>query len=195
MSPSHAGHVARFAAFRHRIRPILSTAAQLSPRRSVVAVPTHRTGGVGTPSGGGSGPAVAPELAPVEEAVAMAFETLDKLQQRAREVAEGFRWNHVQEANSGLGELVQSTQLLLRLAMATASATGADLAALCAADGVRVDEETRAAVDQLIARQFAEDWLGVADTIDENFAPALAQWRAVFEAIGAPPDDHGGRAA
>jgi hypothetical protein len=195
MSPSHAGHVARFGAFRHRIRPILSTAAQVRPRRAVVAVPVHRTEGVGAPSGGGLGTAVGPELPPVEAAVAMALQTLDLLQRRAAEVAEGFRWHHVEEANTGLGELVQSTQMLLRLAMATANATGADLAALCAADGVRVDEETRAAVDQLISRQFAEDWLGVADTIDENFAPALAQWRVVFEALGEPPDDPGGRAA
>ena len=112
MSTSHAGHVARFGAFRHRIRPILSTAAQLSPRRAVLAVPTHRTGGVGAPSDGGSGPATATELPPVEAAVTMALDTLDQLQRRAREVAEGFRWNHVQEATSGLGELVQSPQLL-----------------------------------------------------------------------------------
>jgi hypothetical protein len=170
---------------------MLSSAGRLTAGRAAVALPTHRTGGVEAPTGqpcGTAGP-------PVEEAVALALDTLDQLQRRAREVAEGFRWNHVSDANRGLGELVQSTQTLLRLAMAAAKATGEDIEALCACDGIRVDEDTRTAVDRLIAHQFAEDWLAVADTIDEDFAPALAQWRLVFEAIGSSPDDHGGRAA
>lgn len=195
MSPSHLGHGARFGGFRHRFRPILSAGAPVSPRRAVVALPTHRTGGVGTPSDHPVQPAATGVQPPVEEAVHLALETLDLLQRRAREVAEGFRWNHVQEANSALGELVQSTQMLLRLALATANATGADLASLCAADGGRIDEDTRTAVDELIAHQFAGDWLAVADTIDQNFTPALAHWRVVFEALGGSDDDDGGRAA
>jgi hypothetical protein len=191
MSPSPLGHGARLASFRPKNSPILSSAARLSSSRTAVSLPTRRTGGVETPtrrSPGAAGP-------PVEDAVALALDMLDQLQRRAREVADGFRWNRVNEANRGLGELVQSTHTLLRLAMAAASATGSDIEALCVCDGIRVDEETRVAVDQLITHQFAEDWLAVADTIDEDFAPALAQWRLVFEAIGSSTDDDGGRAA
>lgn len=195
MSPTHVGHDARFGGSRHRIRPILSSPAQLSPRRSVVAVPTARTGGVGSPSERGGGTASVAMPPAVEEAAGLAFQTLDLLERRSHEVAEGFRWNRVAEANAGLGELVQSTQLLLRLAMAMAGATGVDLASACVVDGARVDEGTRTAVDRLITKQLAADWLAVAETIDEDLAPAIARWRSVFEALDPSPDDHGGRAA
>jgi hypothetical protein len=130
--------------------------------------------------------------------VALALETLALLQHRAHEVADGFRWNRVADANRGLSEIVQSTGTLLRLALAAAKATGANLAALCARpDSSRIDEETCRAVDRLIAQQFAKDWNALADTLDRDFSPALAQWRFVFEALGSTDDDdnNGGRAA
>jgi hypothetical protein len=132
----------------------------------------------------------------VDDAVVVALETLELLQRRSHEVAEGFRRNRIQEANNGLSEIVQSIGTLLRLAVAAARATGANLTSIWTANGSRIDEDTCAAVDRLIAQQFAANWVGLADTLDADFTPALAQWRFVFEAIGSPDDDdNGGRAA
>jgi len=132
----------------------------------------------------------------VDDAVVVALETLELLQRRAHEVAEGFRGNRIQEANNGLSEIVQSIGTLLRLAVAAARATGANLTSILTGSGARIDQDTCAAVDRLIAQQFAANWTGLADTLDADFTPALAQWRFVFEAIGSPDDDdNGGRAA
>jgi len=193
MSSSPFGHSGRAVAFRPRIRPILAAAASRPPGHAVEREPARPRRGVGAPATPRPRPAGPPTLSPVEEAVAKAFETLDHLQGSVRQVAESFRWNRVVDANRGLTELVRSTQLLLRLAMATASATGADLAKLCL--GQPVESDTRSAVDHLIARQMAGDWLAVADTLEHDFAPALARWRVVFAALGRSTDDDGGRAA
>ena len=136
MSTSSLSHGARLASFRPKNRPILSSATRMAGGGTPVALPIRRTGGVEAPTGRRRG-TPAP---PIDEAVGLALETLDRLQHRAQEVADGFRWNHVNDANRGLGELVRSTHTLLRLAMAAANATGADMGALCAADGSRVDE-------------------------------------------------------
>jgi hypothetical protein len=160
-------------------------------------MPVRRIGGVGAPasrtaiSSGGS------TLPQVIDAVTVALETLDLLQRRSHEVADRFRSNRIQEAHDGLSEIVQSTGTLLRLAMAAARATGANLTALCTANGSRVDQDTCSALDRLIAQQFAANWIALADALDSDFSPALAQWRFVFEALGSPDDDddNGGRAA
>jgi hypothetical protein len=157
-------------------------------------MPVRRIGGVGAPSSSGSGPTGSATLPAVEDAVTLALETLELLQQRSHAVADAFRWNQIGDANRGLSEIVQSTGTLLRLAVAAAHATGADLAELCTTHGTRIDLDTCAAVDRLIALQFANDWTGVADTLDDDFSPALAQWRFVFEAL-ASGDDDGGQAA
>jgi hypothetical protein len=160
-------------------------------------MPVRRLRGVGTPvTGGAAGSGSTTPPPPVDDAIALALETLDLLQQRAHEVAEGFRWNRVSEANRGLTEIVQSTGTLLRLALAASKATGANLAQLCEIGDMHVDEVTCTALDHLIAKQFAADWNGVADILDDDFIPALALWRFVFEALRSnDDDDNGGRAA
>jgi hypothetical protein len=160
-------------------------------------MPVRRIRGVGGPATGrfsGSGATTPPP--PVDDAIAIALETLELLQRRAHEVANGFRWNRVAEANRGLTEIVQSTGTLLRLALAAASATSANLDDLCSGTGARIDELTCLALDRLIAQQFASDWQALADTLDNDFSPALGEWRYVFEALRSPDDDdHGGQAA
>jgi hypothetical protein len=103
----------------------------------------------------------------------------------------------VAEGQRGLADLVQSIQTLLKLASMTAQATGHDLQSLCGPDGSRADEDTRSAVEHVIDRQLADDWVGLADTLEQELMEALTQWRLVFEALGAgsADDDPPGRAA
>ena len=194
MAPTHIGPGHRPTSFRPKNRTILATSARTVRGRAPVGMPVNRIGGVGAPSRSGPRPTGLSSLPAIEDAVALALETLELLQRRAHEVADGFRWSRVGEANRGLSEIVQSTGTLLRLAMAAAHATGADLAVLCTTHGTRIDQDTCSAVDRLIALQFANDWAGLADTLEDDFTPALSQWRFVFEAL-LSPDDDGGQAA
>jgi hypothetical protein len=200
MSSSPLGHGARPASARPKNRPIPPGLPAHALDRPVLHLPTRRPRGVGAPTTAPRAAVAAPALPGLREAVALSLRTLEDLQRRTRDVAACFRWNKVREANHGLGELVQTTQTLLRLAVVAAQAAGADLRHLCAAGGSHVDEDTLSAVDLLIAKQLASDWIAVADTLDRAFAPALSEWRGVFESLAATagnddPDDLGGHAA
>lgn len=120
----------------------------------------------------------------VRDAIGAALGSLAVLEHHAQEVAEGFRWNQIKDANRGLADLVQSTQTLLALAGATARATGHEFEDLCGTGGQRPDEEIRLAVYRLIECEEGEDWMGLADTLDQSFVPALGQWRDIFGRIG-----------
>src|SRR5262245_35052023 len=100
MAPISAGPHARPAIFRAKSRPILLNPVPSAAGRAPVAVPVRCIGGVGAPVTGrfpGGGGTTPPP--PVDDAVALAVETLELLQQRTREVAEGFRWDRIAEAN------------------------------------------------------------------------------------------------
>src|SRR5262245_31632287 len=124
MAPTHIGHGSRLASFRPKSRPILANSVRTGGGRPPVAMPVRRIGGVGAPanrtsrSSGGAG------LPPVNDAVAVALDTLDLLQRRAHDVAAAFRANRIQEAKDGLSEIVQSNGKLLRLPTGAARADG-----------------------------------------------------------------------
>jgi len=144
-----------------------------------------------------SAPGSSAEAALIAEAVGTALGSLEVLEWHIQEVADAFRWSRVAEGQRGLADLVQSIQTLLKLASMTAQATGHDLPSLCGPDGLRADEDTRSAVEHVIDRQLADDWVGLADTLEQELMEALTQWRLVFEALGAgsSDDDPPGRAA
>lgn len=160
-------------------------------------VSARRPDRVGLPTRPGPADAEAPsELSPVEGAIQVALASLDVLEQHAHELADGFRWNQVAAANLGLADLMQGTRTMLALASMTADVTGADLEALCGGGSQNVDEDTRLAVGRLIECEEQEDWPALADTLDQDFASALGQWRDVFSALASRPvPDPPGRAA
>jgi hypothetical protein len=119
----------------------------------------------------------------VIDAVKTALASVDVLERHAREVAEGFRQSDVRPARQGLTELVQTTQTMLRLAMVAAECSDLQMAALCHQDGVTADEDMRDAVDHVIACQMASEWTSLASVIENEFVPALGEWRVVFERI------------
>src|SRR6476620_11221499 len=109
MAPISAGPHARTATFRPKTRQILTNPIRAVASRPPAAVPVRRIGGVGGPASrrfSQSGSTTPPP--PVDDAIALALETLELLRRRTHEVAEGFRWNRVNEANQGLSEIVQS---------------------------------------------------------------------------------------
>ena len=163
-------------------------------RRPAAAVTVFRTVGVGRPvtpiaAGGCRLSAVASAKADlVDDAVTVAVRSVDGLEQQARTVAGAFLRADLDEAQRGLADLVERTQMLLRVAASTAQATGARLDELCRREGLGVGEDTRTVVARLVEGQFSGDWTGLALTLRDEFPSMLAKWRGVFEALGQAPD-------
>jgi hypothetical protein len=134
--------------------------------------------------------------AAVVEAVRTAIEGLQILEQHAREAALAFRTDHVTEGRDRLASLVETTQTMLRLAVATAETSGRDLDELCRKNNLSVDSDTRAAVDRMIECQLAGDWPELASVLDGQFSSVLRQWQEVFQRLGSiGKPDPGGRTA
>jgi hypothetical protein len=131
----------------------------------------------------------------IKEAIDTALESLDTLEHQARDTARRFRRGARPEAQLGLTQLMQSMQTLLKLAAMAAGASGTDLETLCERHGLRAEGQTQMAVSELIRRQLAEDWSGLAATLDRSFSAALEGWRRVFIALGGTPTGPYGHAA
>ena len=128
----------------------------------------------------------------IKEAIETALDSLVAIEQQAREAARRSRRHHVDEAQSRLAELVESTQTLLKLAAMTAQASGTDLETLCERHNITAERQTHAALSSMIGRQLERDWHGLARIIEQPFLTALAGWRAVFIALDGPqgPEGH-----
>jgi hypothetical protein len=194
MAPSGAGPGTRAGTTRAKLRPFPLSAVRRTPGRGAVAVTAARTKGVGHPTNTASGPGNQTVL---DDALATAIDCVELLERHTQEVADAFRWERLDEARHGLTELVQSTQMLLKLAAVTAQASGVRLEEIPGRRGARVDESTHAAVELIIEQQLAGDWAALAEALDDDFTAALIEWRRVFEALArATPDgDPPGRAA
>jgi hypothetical protein len=131
----------------------------------------------------------------VVEAVGTALQSMKALNRHALEVAEGFRSGQADQARRGLRDLVHGTETMVQLAALSAQVLGLDLCSLDGADGLRAESETRAVVDQLMAQLLAQDWPGVAGTLERDFLSALTLWRAVLDAISAATTEEPGPAA
>jgi len=121
---------------------------------------------------------------PIASAARDGLEGLSALEQHAQEVADGFRWDQITDASRGLVQLVQGTRTMLRLADATAQASGRRLTDVLSGEEPRADRETHVAVRRLVECHETGDWSGLADTLDQDFVSALGLWRGVFETLG-----------
>jgi hypothetical protein len=132
----------------------------------------------------------------VGEAVRTALQSIEVLNRHAADIAESFRGDDPVDARRALRDLLHGTDTLVQLVALSAQVLGLDLCALQGADGLKAESETREVVDQLMAQLLAQDWEGVARTLDEDFIAALGDWRTVIDAIsGAPASFPGGPAA
>jgi hypothetical protein len=128
----------------------------------------------------------------VGQAIDLAFESLNRLERQAREVARWFRMDAREEAQNGLRDLMNATQTLVKLAALSAGASDIDLDVLCERRGINAEGETNAVLNELIWYQKAADGQALAATLEQPFAAALDLWRQVFAALGgAPPDPYG----
>lgn len=184
----------RFGAPRN-IRPFSASSGLMATGRSGVSVTAGRTGGVGRPTprtallSTSSGPQM------VGEAVRTALQSIEVLNRHAADIAEAFRSDDSAGARRGLRDLLHGTDTLVQLVALSAQVMGLDLTALHGADGLKAESETREVVDQLMAQLLAQDWPGVARTLEEDFTAALGDWRTVIDAIGDAPSSFPGPAA
>lgn len=128
------------------------------------------------------------------ETAAAGLEALLVLERRGREVARDLRWRRIASARAGLAGLVDGLRAVVSLATTAARARGEDVDLAQESDGYAASEVTRRAIHELIARQATDDWTSLAEAVERALVPALAAWRAVFEAFLAPrrdPDPHG----
>jgi hypothetical protein len=120
----------------------------------------------------------------VASAVTVAVDSLAKLELDAHATAAAFRALTLPLANLRLLALVDGLRLVTTLAQMAADAAKLDLTALPVEDGQLAPlDQMGLALDQLTAYQFAEDWTGVAATLETDLAPALSGWREVFATI------------
>jgi|SRR5690242_2877410 len=125
-------------------------------------------------------PSGAPAYNAIAASVAVAVNSLEALGRSLLATAQSFRDSRLQDANLELVQIATGLRLLTTLADASASAAGLDLSDLGSSG--RLDAMGRA-LDELTSFQFAEDWDGVADTLEHRVLPALSGWREIFTEI------------
>jgi hypothetical protein len=147
-------------------------------RAAPAGVTASRPAPVGWPTTGG---AAAPDHhvgSLVAEAITAGRESLDLLEERARQAARACRWRRDTTGRDALAAVVDGLQAVVQLAAAAADAVGLDLDALCMHCGVDV----------------------LAGTIEQDLLAVLSDWRLVLDLLGSGPlgpstPDPGGFAA
>jgi hypothetical protein len=127
----------------------------------------------------------------IREAIDTALDSLSALELQARAAARRYRQHRVDDAQTQLAALVESTQTLLKLAAMTAHASGTDIETLCEQYHITAERQTHAALSAMIGRQLERDWHGLARVIEQPFLTALGDWRAVFMALDGPHGPEG----
>lgn len=181
--------------FRPKIRPVSGLPLRQPVRRAGGTLTAGRPDGVEEPTIRPDRPDVSPAEALVREAADTALESIETLERQALDVARRFRRGARAEAQSGLLQLMQSTQTLLRLAAMAAGASGTDLETLCERHALHPEAQTTRALNELIRQQMAEDWAALAAALDQLFLTALGTWRRVFIVLGGVPTGPYGHAA
>ena len=131
----------------------------------------------------------------VTESLQEALDGLASLRQYAVTVADRFRGTDLGSANRGLGELSQGLQTLVGLIEALGGAIGVGL------DTFQWEGRPRSGLLQEIAQpltplaeaQLAGDWVTVADILEFDLEPALAQCEPFFRALAAMASQAGRR--
>jgi len=120
----------------------------------------------------------------VASAITVAVDRLGKIEVDARNTAASFRGRSLPLANIRLLALVEGLRLVTTLAQMAADTAKIDLATLGIDDGMLAPlDRMGVTLDQLTAHQVAEEWAGVALTLETELAPALNGWRVLFETI------------
>ena len=128
------------------------------------------------------------------DTITTARDSVAVLAASAIRVADMFRGLNINEAHSCFGELADAIRQLTVLTATVATAALVDLSSLsCAPPGVLSSSEPESAsqiidgvgvgLQRLLVWQAAHDWVGAADCLEFDLAPALDRWSTVFDAV------------
>lgn len=111
--------------------------------------------------------------------------SLPVLAASACRTAVAFRGPDLANAHEQLSSLVEAVRTLTILTVASATASGTELEDLACGVGSGADVlgVVGVALDSMSHRQDGRDWRAVADTLENDLAPALLQWGVVFDAM------------
>lgn len=111
--------------------------------------------------------------------------SLPVLAATACRAAREFRGRNLDHAHEQLSSLVDAVRTLTILTVASATASGTELADLPCGVGSGADVLGGVGVvlDSMAQWQHGRDWPAVADTLEHELAPALLQWGVVFDAM------------
>ena len=112
----------------------------------------------------------------------------------AIQVADTFRGLNINEAHTCFSELAEGVRQLTLLTAALATAAIVDLSSLwCGPPGAfsshgpetasQIIDGVGVGLQRLLVWQSAHDWVGAADCLEFDLAPALDRWSTVFDAI------------
>ena len=171
----------RIGDFLAEIGPGIDLTAAIPAPRPGAGLTVFRFPSVSQPTPQASdAPVGPPPYNAIAASVAVAVNSLEALGRSLLATAQSFRDSRLQDANLELVQIATGLRLLTTLADASASAAGLDLSDLGSSG--RLDAMGRA-LDELTSFQFAEDWDGVADTLEHRVLPALSGWREIFTEI------------
>lgn len=103
----------------------------------------------------------------------------------AIQVADTFRGLNIAEAHTCFAELADGIRQLTMLTSAVATVASLDLSTLaCGSESAeQIIDGVGVGLQRLLVWQAAHDWVGAADCLEFDVAPALDLWVAVFDAV------------
>ena len=129
----------------------------------------------------------------LHDTITTARDSVAVLAAGAIQVADTFRGLNINEAHTCFGELAEGVRQLTLLTAALATAAVVDLSSLwCGPPGAfsshgpetasQIIDGVGVGLQRLLVWQAAHDWVGAADCLEFDLAPALDRWSTVFDA-------------
>lgn len=130
----------------------------------------------------------------LHDTIMTARDSVAVLAASAIHVADTFRGLNINEAHTRFVELADAIRQLTLLTAAVATAAVVDLSSLsCGPPGALASDGPESAsqiidgvgvgLERLLVWQSANDWVGAADCLEFDLAPALDRWSTVFDAV------------
>jgi hypothetical protein len=130
----------------------------------------------------------------LHNAIMTARDSVAVLAASAIRVADTFRGLNINEAHTFFGELADAIRQLTWLTAAVATAALVDLSSLSCAppdapsssgpeSASQIIDGVGVGLQRLLVWQAAHDWVGAADCLEFDLAPALDRWSTVFDAV------------
>ena len=130
----------------------------------------------------------------LHDTIRTARDSVAVLAAAAIQVADTFRGMKISAAHTCFAELAEGVRQLTMLTVALATAAVVDLSTLscgppaafsstAAESGTQIIDGVSVGLQRLLVWQTANDWVGAADCLEFDLAPALDRWSTVFDAL------------